>query len=306
MAQASYAPTSNVPRDIPTALVKLGIDAVVRGDEATAACPAHEDSHPSWSCNLSTGMHNCFSCGFHGSFTGLVRHQLGVTWDQAEAWCKEQRVQDLISYEPGPPPAKKRARKTVSEADLALFTSPPKHALRSRHLSASAAEQYGILWDDAKLQWIIPIRDAYTGRLWGWQRKNAHSFRNIPRGVAKSRTLFRARCNGDAPATAVLVESPLDACRLLSAGIEGGVASYGVQTTPIQWGILLDFFDEVVVAFDNDRAGLEAAHTLKNSFRAMRLSFFNYSQTKAKDPGEMSVAEIRWAMGNLVGSSKWH
>lgn len=305
MALMKSAPISSVPRDIPTALAKLGIDAFIHGDEATAACPAHEDSHPSWSCNLSSGMHNCFSCSFRGSFVSLVRHQLGITWAQAEAWCQEQRVQDIISYEVDQAPAKKRAPRTVLESDLALFISPPKHALRSRHLSASAAEQYGLLWDDAKDQWIIPIRDAYNGRLWGWQRKNAHSFRNVPRGVAKSRTLFRVLDGESASGRAILVESPLDAAYLLSGGITGGVASYGVHTTKEQLCILLDFYSEVVVAFDNDRAGLEAAHSLKNSFRAMRLSFFNYSQTAAKDPGEMSVAEIRWAMNNLIGASKW-
>ena len=40
------------------ALETLGIDYVVRGDEAFARCPAHRELHPSWSINIDSSIFN--------------------------------------------------------------------------------------------------------------------------------------------------------------------------------------------------------------------------------------------------------
>lgn len=291
-----------VPKDIPGALSRLGIDYVIHDNEAQARCPAHTDTHPSWSCNLDSGIHNCFSCEFRGTFVKLVRHMRGCTWAQAEAWCREQRIQDLIEYAPDEAPKKNRVRK-IRESDLALFGPPPADALRSRRISASAAGELGILWDYSRQRWIIPIRDPYTGKLWGWQEKNDHAFRNRPRNVAKSGTLFGFR--PDERVCPVLLESPLDVARLLSAGIRGGVSSFGVHVSDVQLRLLLEVGDGCILALDNDRAGLVESDSIRRSFFAMRLSFFNYGDSQAKDPGEMTDEQIRWGIEHALGRGEW-
>jgi DNA primase len=56
--------------DVLATLERLGIEGKESGDEYVARCPMHaartgrEDSHPSWSINLQTGLFLCFSCGY--------------------------------------------------------------------------------------------------------------------------------------------------------------------------------------------------------------------------------------------------
>ena len=59
------------------------------GSEAWALCPSHQDTKPSWSVNLRTGQHHCFSCGWGGGAADLVIRGLGVedlAWSTKDAW----------------------------------------------------------------------------------------------------------------------------------------------------------------------------------------------------------------------------
>ncbi len=64
--------------------------------------------------------------------------------------------------------------------------------LDTRGINAESAAAYGILYDQQKDCWITPIRDPLTAKLMGWQEKavEGHYFRNRPRHIPKSQTLF--------------------------------------------------------------------------------------------------------------------
>lgn len=278
-----------VPADIPSCLDALGLSHQLRGNEAVGLCPAHNDSHPSWSVNISTGQHHCFSCGFGGSFLHLVQYVRGGDGAGALRWVGERgsMVAESIAA-----PAVNQIRQ-YGEADLALFTEPPPQALASRSLTDVACRDLGILWD--KDTWIIPIRDPETGKLWGWQRKNGHTVRNVPRGVAKSRTLFGAGAAGDG--RMVLVESPLDTARLRAAGYRRGVASFGVNISAEQLRLVQGMGNRrFVVAFDNDTHGRRRARELGeySPLLCRCPRWFNYDAVGrfAKDIGDMTDAEI--------------
>jgi hypothetical protein len=274
-----------------TALDELGIDYRLSGDEAVACCPAHDDRHASWSCNTVSGLHNCFSCGFKGSFPKVVQQIRGGTWQGAKAWGDFKRLEDMVSP-PVQPPAPDLSWK-YCEAALAMYKPPPQYKLDERRLTAEACAEYGILWDPTKESWILPIREPYTNKLWGWQEKHdgLGIVRNRPRSVAKSRTLFGFRAI-EHGGRAVVVESPLDAARILAAGVRGGVSSYGVQISDEQLSLVRNSANAVVFAFDNDLAGLTVSKNLRNrvhhTFRHL-----NYTVApSAKDPGDMTDEEV--------------
>jgi 5S rRNA maturation endonuclease (ribonuclease M5) len=178
-----------------------------------------------------------------------------------------------------------------------MYDPPPQAKLDERRLTPEAAAAYGILWDDKKESWILPIRDPYTGEFWGWQEKNDELgiVRNRPRSVAKSRALFGmgTAVNGG---RGIIVESPLDAARLLAAGVRGGLASYGVQISREQLALVRNRLDSVVFAFDNDIAGLTVSAALKDRVHHNH-RFLNYSVAPhAKDPGDMTDEECRVAV----------
>ena len=288
-----------------SALRELGIDYKVSGEEAIACCPKHNDRHPSWSLNLKSGAHHCFSCGFSGNLASLVALLLDLSYADSVIWCNErvgwakldQWREDLnnISFSP--------AAIKISEMDTALFVDPPEEMLDKRGLTIDAARKFEVLWRQEDESWIFPVRDPYTRELWGWQSKNARRFRHYPSGIRRSETLFGLGAFGDG-STAILVESPIDCPYLFSAGINGGLASYGVQVSDRQFSLVYEFANNVVLALDNDIPGV--AQTIRLCERDDSLRVFSYlSDMESKDVGEMWWGDLLYGTQHTISSLKF-
>ena len=289
----TYASGNPVPGNIPGCLDELGIDYRVSYDEAQALCPSpdHADRKPSWSINTKTGIHNCFSCGYKGTFIYLVETVLGVGRSEAIRWTRarggSERIREMFAEEQGFRVTDDTTKK-INEASLALFTLPPVAECNKRWFSQDDCKALGVLWNPKEQTWITPIRDPDTHKLWGWQEKNAHVFRNRPRSIKKSRTLFGLSAF-EGP-TAILVESPLDVVRLRAVGIRGGVASYGAAVSSEQLHIIAEYADKLVVALDSDDAGVRRAEEIRRDFHLLPTSFYNYGIVpgNAKDIGDIA------------------
>lgn len=308
------AATSGAPADLEQALYDLGIEVTESDDdEVKGRCPMHafylgrEDGKPSWSVNRSTGYHNCFSCPYQGSFITLVTDMLDCSNFEAARWVSNyglnlEQLESLPEYEERRERAK--TSKVIEEADLLQFIRPPTEALAIRSLSAEAARHYGVLWDPKHRAWILPIRMP-DGVLIGWQSKGEKRMRsaqdvvlNYPKRMAKSLTLFGADVFPTG-APAVVQEAPLDCVRLLTAGLEGGVATFGDKFSAEQMRVLRDLTDEVVWATDNDDAGRQAARIFRDGdpktrrpayARRFKVRFLDYDELDgAKDMGEQGV-----------------
>lgn len=306
--------------DIPLALTALGIDFTDKGNEALALCPLHyertgkEDQNPSWWINLETGLHTCFSCGYKGNLLQLICDVKGFYFNgvydyrTAEQWlanAAEISIEDLQAALMAMPSYINEAAKPLemSEARLAVFVEPPAEALLSRGITAEAAAEYGVLWDDRAKNWVLPLREPVSGSLLGWQEKGTvdRTFRNRPAGLQKSRTLFGVRNQSES--VVVVVESPLDCVRLASAGIVGAVAICGSSISEEQVK-LLRRSDKIIAAFDSDKAGQKASKELLELGvkYALNLFFFNYGSSGAKDPGDMTDEEICWGVENAISA----
>ena len=310
--------------DVPLVLDALGIDYTEHGSELNALCPGHvkltgrRDNSPSWWINQDSGQHICFSCGYKGNLVMLVAEVMGFykqAWggpvldlDTARTWLANiqevpmekllEMIQNLPSHiQPAPKPLE------MSEARLAVFVEPPEEALAKRNLTADSATAYGVLWDDKKQNWILPLREPHFQRLLGWQEKGTveRTFFNRPTGLPKSKTLFGIE-NQNAD-TVVVVESPLDCLRIYSSGIRGAVAICGSSPSEEQVK-LLRYSQKVVAAFDNDKAGHKASKELLEWARkyGLNLFFFNYNGSSKKDPGDMIDEEIAWGIENAISS----
>lgn len=300
-----------IPGNVTGCLDEIGLEYKVNGDEIHMPCPMHlartgkEDKHPSFSINYDAGYFNCFSCGYQGPFVVLVKDMLEIPYAEAIQWVRKrggiERVKKFLAKKET---AHDKVDTTtlINEASLALFVTPPLDACSSRLITQEACEATGVLWDTSRDMWIIPIRDPDTGRLWGWQEKNAHYFRNRPQSMTKSKTLFGLHVyEGD---TAILVESPLDVVRLRTAGFKTGVSSFGAGVSDAQMSILRDHFETVIIALDNDTDGAKHSERLRKEWsrRGIALKFLDYSGTPVKDIGEMSHNEIKNAVRNAYPS----
>lgn len=299
-----------VPADVSAALDELGIDHLVRGGEALALCPSpyHDDGKPSWSCNLKSGKHHCFSCGFGGSFTRLVSVAHGVRFDEADLWVRTHRVSHPLAEEEIGHVEERRAAE-VRESDLWQCTEPPAEELAERKVSREAAQQLEILWDGKG--WVFPIRDPHTGRLIGWQVKRGKTVRNRPSGMLRPTALHGlelARSVPD-PGPVIVNESPLNAGRFLTAGFPVAVATYGIEFTDEQMEVVFSLGREVLFAQDNDEAGQKkvARWLHEHPLERQRCKVLDYGSVfeddyshafvhpagDGRDPGDLSDKQIR-------------
>ena len=296
--------------DVEGVLLSLGIDGHQRNDEILALCPMHlertgrEDSNPSWSINVETGVHHCFSCGYKGNLVTLVAEvqEMVSEWgrldlDAAKKWLKENVSINLDFIRKQLEEARDAfitipAVVGMSEARLSIFDStPPDWALSARDLNEDGIAYYGVKWWEEKSSWITPIRTV-DGKLLGWQEKSqgpVRYFRNRPAGIKKSTTMFGIdRFSGG---TMVVVESPLDCVKLASLGIFGAVATFGASVSDEQLQ-LMKRADKLILAFDNPRIDPAGAKASKDMFYRLRKAgmeawFFSYQSDEYKDIGDM-------------------
>jgi DNA primase len=314
--------------DVAKALDALGIEYEEKGHEASALCPMHwertgkDDRSPSWWINLDSGMHICFSCHYKGNLLQLVcdANQFYISsygdtysydYNAAQNWLAgiaqipleklKEIVANLPNYlEPAPKPI------DMSEARLAIFMEPPQDALDSRKITADAAREYGVLWDEKKANWVLPLREPHFNKLIGWQEKGTiqRTFMNRPTGLPKSKTLFGVNTQNES--LAIVVESPLDCVRIASAGFPGALAICGSNPSEDQVK-LLRYSERIIAAFDNpkvDKAGRKACEEMRQFARkyGLNLAFFNYGDTGKKDPGDLTDEEIAWGIQNAKSS----
>lgn len=296
--------------DVEKVLLNLDLQLhAQRGVEVNGLCPMHkkrtgkEDSHPSWWINSETGVHICFSCGYKGNIYTLVSDVKGIDYFDAKDFIDEEtevpldtlmrRIKDLPQYvQPEEPIA-------MSEARLAVYTTPPDIELKKRFLKREAVVAHGVLWDTKNEAWILPIRDPNDGSLWGWQEKGARGrfFKNQPAGVKKSKTVFGVEIiKNDEPL--IVVESPLDAVRLTGLG-HNAISTFGAILSEEQAKIMRRA-SRIIAAFDNDKAGHTACEQIRGLARkyGLEVSYFHYKGIDVKDVGDMTEAEITFGLAH--------
>ena len=290
--------------DIEKILLSLDLPLVAqRGDEVQGYCPMHkertgkEDHNPSWWINTVSGAHICFSCGYKGNVYTLISNIKGIDYFDARDFANQKaelpieglmkRLKELPEYIA---PADEIG---MSEARLAVYIDVPDIELKKRFLTRTSVDKYGVRWDEKNNAWILPIRDADTYDLLGWQEKGAKGrfFRNQPVGVKKSKTLFGIDV---VPSDDywIVVESPLDAVRLNSLGFNS-VASCGAILSEDQ-AKLFRRSGKITAAFDNDDAGKKASEQMLVFARkyGLELNYFNYEGIEEKDVGDMHPRDI--------------
>jgi len=293
-------------------LERLGVAITTVGDtEVGGRCPVHhlvvgkEDRSPSWSMNLHSGLWICYSCGAKGNLSQLV---LQLTGDSDEAMLvNEYIISSGLERLKAGTSAPVENLPSVDLSAFRKFVSVPEQLLEYRRIDPEVAQRFGIRWDPQPRHWIVPIISP-SGDLWGWQAKGKNYFRNVPTGVPKSRTLFgieRFKAQ-----VAVLVESPLDVVRLASlrpGQLTHGLASFGAHVSTYQLNLVSRWADTIVIALDNDEAGICAAERVARECPRPRggINFLRYEHTNAKDIGDMTNDELEEALTGASALPWW-
>lgn len=301
--------TTSTPHstDIASILQSAGVELSRIGDrEITGKCPVHvrtvgkEDRSPSWSINAESGLWICFSCGARGTLSSLLYELIGSDALSAQQFLIQAGMERLMSVKTKDPVS---VQLNV-DAFHKFVRVPDKHC-KARNLDPDLVHRFGVRWNPENKAWALPVVSS-LGQLMGWQEKKSGWVRNYPVGVSKGSTLFGVeRFRGS---TVVVVESPLDIIRF--AGVfesPRAVASFGAHMTREQMDLLLHLADRVVVAMDNDKAGIESSKKLYKFMGTPRkgLRWWNYSGVDCKDIGEMTDDEIEQGLVTATVVPPW-
>jgi DNA primase len=128
--------------------------------------------------------------------------------------------------------------------------------------------------------------------------------RNHPSGIRKGRTLFGLDVLRGGKA--LLVESPLDVAYLDTLDVPA-VAAFGCQVSDKQMKLLIERLDTLVLALDNDKAGVrETRRILEEKWHhRIPLYVFNYAGMKGKDPGELTPPQVLKGVETAELASFW-
>jgi Toprim-like/CHC2 zinc finger len=293
--------------DIAAILETAGVDISRIGErEITGKCPVHirtvgrEDRSPSWSINASTGLWICFSCGARGTLSSLLHELIGDRAISAQQFLINSGLDRLNN-----PVTKEHHEPIVDRDAFFRFERVSDRRCVAKNLDPDLVHKFGVRWNPTNKSWAIPIISS-MGQLQGWQEKKPGWVRNFPVGIKKGHTLFGIeRFTGK---TAVLVESPLDIIRFASVfSSPRALASFGAHVTFEQMNLLLHVADRVVIAMDNDEAGIESSKKLYKIMSSPRkgLKWWNYGDSSAKDIGDMTDEEIEFGLSNATVVPPW-
>jgi len=262
--------------------------------EIFAHCPNpdHDDKHPSWSINKTTGLHSCFSCHYRGTLTQLLVDLTGSAPEDLETTLHQQAFLRTMTE------VRERPEEVITPEITEWMLEHqlgdvPQRLLEVRHLRRAAIDRYQVRWEADTRRWVLPIRND-LGALLGVQYRQKGIVTTQPTGMEKSKGLF-----GYQQALpydyAVLVESPLDSVRLFGLGIPS-VSSLGAWVSKDQVRMMARAFAYVVLALDDDEAGHSAADIAVPMFRrqgcaTMSWNYANLTDEdgkKAKDVGDVA------------------
>ena len=102
----------------------------------------------------------------------------------------------------------------------------------------------------------------------------------------------------------ILSEGNIDIVALHQAGFDSAVASLGTSLTPEQARLISRYTNEVIIAYDNDGAGIKASQRAIGILERLDLKVRVLSMTGAKDPDEYIKTRGADAFRNLLEGSE--
>lgn len=204
----------------------------IRGDEAEALCPFHDDQKPSLSINLKTGQFKCHACGEQGNGQTFLQKLLNMSAEEALKLLKKKAG---ILEEP-------RKKKKYTLEDYAQEKKLPLQLLQDLGLK-NGKVGISIPYMDESGQ-VIRYRQRYFGNKFSWGQGS----RIIPYGLWK---LNEARETG----YVVLVEGESDSHTLWYYGFPA-MGIPGATTFQAVWSKYLNGLD--IYIFQEPDAGGES------------------------------------------------
>jgi len=285
--------------NIVTYAENLGLDLKQVGHRFRCNCPFHDDKTPSFYINPNEGYFHCFGCNKHGDVITLAREMNQFSFPEAVDHLKakigyypkenpitrkaqaqkqaqlhsnlrghlddvvQQYHEDLCKHRKANEYLKRRgiSKKTIDRFQIGYAGFKPLQ-LPSKHLGP--LQQVGLFNKFGREAYMgritVPIRNdlGQISQLYGRRTTDGdfnHRYLQVPH-----RTLFNPEALKYYQIH--LCESVIDTLTLYSHGIENACGIYGTNSLKDDYiaKIASSKVEDVVIAYDNDKAGNDAAH----------------------------------------------
>lgn len=252
-------------RDYQLLAEELGARGRLYGPWLRSPCPVHGGRDPNFSVNIETGQWTCFSTCGSGNFVKLVSLVLGGSLTSAMDW--------IVSYDHALPPREPAQQSMPSgppawrlQYDRAGFDRYPRWWF-DRGLDWDDAWSWYVRWDSVSEQLLIPY--SAHGELLGTVARNFKrrpKYQNSPK-LPRSTTFFAFDRLSTTTKSILIVEGALDAIwfNKHQLGLHA-VALLGLTLSEQQLRLLNDF-EEITLAMDNDEPGQEAQRKIRKQLR---------------------------------------
>lgn len=283
------------------------------GDTYRGTCPIHGGNNDtSFSYNPEKNLWACFTeCGGGDIFTLVaILYDIDIDTHFKEVVSKTAEVLEIningMTFENHTEDYKKEMKSWLQYAlkREEIFNQPydlkklgTRYALKSyRGIEESLLRQFGIGYLKEMNRFIFPIFDSSGEAIGASLRANGDmkpKWVHRPKSIKTGQVLYNLNnCIGRFRAVYV-VEGMMDCIRLISIGIENVVATFGAKLTDEQKMLFLKNFDEVILCFDNDKAGETATRkSIQKLKKIMDVKVLEINE-KFKDIGEiMSIEEF--------------
>lgn len=168
----------------------------------------------------------------------------------------------------------------------------------------------GGIYDTFRSRLMFPVIDVrgnvigFSGRILG---EGEPKYMNSPETLVfnKSRNLFalnlakKSKCG-----YIILSEGNIDVASLHQAGFDSAVASLGTSLTPEQARLISRYTSQVIIAYDNDGAGIKAAQRAIGILEKLELKVKVLRLEGAKDPDEFIKLKGAEAFRKLLEGSE--
>jgi len=254
------------------------------GEEIMIKCPFHEETMPSLSINLESGIWRCFGCNKRGNFTALYKYFEKVSWREAKEKCSG------IYYEKSDK-EKKLVNIKLPEGLISCRIKISPY-LKSRGFSAEDLEPFDVFWKFSNFMVYFPIYEQ-NGKLISYASRKA-SGRDYYYPSESPHMNYLYGENLKLKDKVFIVEGVLDAISVNRAGFSA-LATFTKQFSGSQLNRLKDFIKngrckEYVIMLDADAE--EQSDLLQYQLLLMGCKT-DQIKLEIGDPGEKSIEEIR-------------
>ncbi len=168
----------------------------------------------------------------------------------------------------------------------------------------------GGFYDTFRNRLMFPVIDV-RGNVIGFSGRilddGEPKYMNSPETLvfSKSRNLFALNlAKKSKSGYIILSEGNIDVVSLHQAGFDSAVASLGTSLTPEQARLISRYTDQVIIAYDNDGAGIKASQRAIGILEKLDLRVKVLKMSGAKDPDEFIKLKGADAFRNLLDASE--